>query len=158
MKAKVISLVGVLLLAAAFSGCGGSPWNNDDDLPPPDESHPAKQNEFEVKEGTYQKKNGNEKIVIIDQKHFQFVDFDYDELLQFHADKFQRYGWEPPADGAEKLKEVNEFTTMTVEDQKLVSTEIFDDLIYHVPFVYYDDDGYTLEFRKEEYILTENEE
>ncbi len=70
-------IIPLMIFTALITGCGSS---ETDDEPDHDDLFAPLENEFEFKEGTYQKKNSDEKIVLIDQKHFQFVGFDYNEL------------------------------------------------------------------------------
>lgn len=152
-KKKLI--IPLIIITALFTGCGSS---ETDDEPDHDDLYAPLENEFEFKEGTYQKKNSDEKIVLIDQKHFQFVGFDYNELLDNYAVKYKKLDWTPPADGVEKLKQVNTCTCMTYDDTKMISTEIFDDLEQHEVFEYFDTDGYSLVYHSEEYFLIDEDE
>ena len=152
-KKKLI--IPLMIFTALFTGCGSS---ETDDEPDHDDLFAPLENEFEFKEGTYQKKNSDEKIVLIDQKHFQFVGFDYNELLDNYAVKYKKLDWAPPADGLEKLKQVNTCTSMILDGRKWISTEIFEDLQQHETFEYFDTDGYSLVYNKEEYFLIDEDE
>ena len=150
-KNNALLLIAFVVVAGILSSCGEPAKSDEADTV-------SAENEFEIKEGTYQKKNSDEKIVLIDQKHFQFVGFDYNELLDNYAVKYKKLDWAPPADGLEKLKQVNTCTSMILDGRKWISTEIFEDLQQHETFEYFDTDGYSLVYHREEYFLIDEDE
>jgi len=153
MKTKINALLLIAFFAVAgiMSSCGEPAKSDEADTV-------SAENEFEIKEGTYQKKNSEEKIVIVDQNHLLLENMDYEALAEKYRLSFENLDLPFPDDAAQQLKSERYFTTGKYSDGNKLSLRIFDDCDYNPLLGYYDDDGYSLVYLKEEYFLIDSEE
>lgn len=154
-KNRVLLIVFTIILVTSLCSC-----NNDEtsDIGDNDIYTTSISNEFEIKEGTYQKKNSEEKIVIVDQNHLLLENMDYEALAEKYRLSFENLDLPFPDDAAQQLKSERYFTTGKYSDGNKLSLRIFDDCDYNPLLGYYDDDGYSLVYLKEEYFLIDSEE
>ena len=84
MKTKINALLLIAFFAVAgiLSSCGEPAKSDEADTV-------SAENEFEIKEGTYQKKNSEEKIVIVDQNHLLLENMDYEALAEKYRPSFE---------------------------------------------------------------------
>ena len=153
MKTKInaLLLIAFFVVAGILSSCGET---QNDEMP----DNVGFKDGIYIKEGTYQKKNSEEKIVIVDQNHLLLENMDYEALAEKYRLSFENLDLPFPDDAAQQLKSERYFTTGKYSDGNKLSLRIFDDCDYNPLLGYYDDDGYSLVYLKEEYFLIDSEE
>jgi len=152
-KKKLI--IPLMIFTALITGCGSS---ETDDEPDHDDLYAPLENEFEIKEGTYQKKNSEEKIIIIDQSHLQLSDMDFQGLIDHYKSAYSEFGWEPDENTINDIQEPRIYKSYDFENEKRICPILFENSEGNPVIEYFDTDGYSLVYLKEEYFLINEDE
>ena len=153
MKTKINALLLIAFFAVAgiLSSCGEPAKSDEADTV-------SAENEFEIKEGTYQKKNSEEKIIIIDQSHLQLSDMDFQALIDRYKIAYSEFGWEPNENTINEIQEPRSYESYDFGDKKSIYMNLFENWDSSPEIEYFDTDGYSLVYLKEEYFLIDSEE
>ncbi len=153
MKTKInaLLLIAFFVVAGILSSCGET---QNDEMP----DNVGFKDGIYIKEGTYQKKNSEEKIIIIDQSHLQLSDMDFQGLIDHYKIAYSEFGWEPNENTINEIQEPRSYESYDFGDKKSISMNLFDNWNSSPVIGYFDTDGYSLVYLKEEYFLIDEDE
>ena len=137
--------------AFLFASCGET--QSDDEM----QSDAGFKEGIYIKEGTYQKKDSKEKILIIDQSHLQLSDMDFQALIDHYKITYSDFGWKPDENTINEIQEPRNYESYEVGNEKNISMELFENWESFPVIEYYDNDGYSLVYKQEEYFLIDDE-
>ena len=150
-KNNALLLIAFVVVAGILSSCGETQNDEMQDSDGFDDG-------IYIKEGTYQKKNSEEKIIIIDQSHLQLSDMDFQGLIDHYKSAYSEFGWEPDENTINDIQEPRIYKSYDFGNEKRICPILFENSEGNPVIEYFDTDGYSLVYLKEEYFLIDSEE